>query len=256
MSQFFAFTRKELYESKATFRLYILLAVFVLFGVTGPLLAILTPAILEMVATGDSGITIILPDPTAIDAWSQFFSNFSQMGSLTLAIMFAGLMSNELGRGTLVNLLTKGLKRATVIVSKFVGAGLLWTLAIGLSVGICWLYTAFYFDTADMTHTVFMFIAPWLFGLFLIALLLFGGTLFGNFGGSLGIGLGTFFALVFVNMIPGVEGYNPVSLASGALSVMSGAGSASDLVPATLVCIGGIGVLLAGTIAVFNRKKV
>ena len=255
MNQFFAFTKKEFYESVATFRLYILLVVFVLFGVMGPMLAILTPAIMEMVAAGDSGITIILPDPTAIDSWTQFFGNFSQMGSLALAVIFAGIMSSELSRGTLVNLLSKGLKRHTVILSKFFSAGVLWTLAITFSVGICWLYTAFYFDMADISHTALVFVAPWLFGLFLIALLVFGGTLFGNFGGSLGVGFGTFLTLVFVNMIPGAERYNPVSLAGGALSVMNGTGEAADFIPAILICVATIVMLLVGSISVFNRKK-
>jgi len=80
--------------------------------------------------------------------------------------------------------------------------------------------------------------------------------LFSSFGGSLGIGLGVFFALVFANMIPGFERYNPVSLSGGALSLIAGAGTASDLLPAILIGIASIIVLLVGAVIVFNKKKV
>jgi len=256
MNQFLAFTKKELRESIATFRLYILIAVFVLFGIMGPLMAILAPIILEMVAVEGSGITIIMPDPTAVDAWTQYFSSFAQMGSLALVILFAGIMANEFSRGTLVNLLTKGLKRHTVIISKFFSSALLWTIAIVLSIGVCYMYTAFYFETEAIPNFALVFVAPWLFGLFMISLLIFGGTLFGNFGGSLGVGLGVFFTLVFVNMVPGFERYNPVSLSSSALSLINGTGAAADLFPSILIGIAATIFLIVGAILVFNRKKV
>ena len=256
MNQFIAFTKKELWESVATLRLYILLAVFVLFGVMSPLLAILTPALLEMFADADMGIIITLPEPTAIDSWAQFFSNFSQMGTLAVAIIFSGIMSNEFSRGTLTNLLTKGLKRHTVILSKFFSASILWTASVVVSVLICYAYTAFYFETEAIPYIILVFGAPWLFGLFIISLLMFGGTLFGSFYGSLSIALGTFFALVFVNMIPAANRFNPASLAGGTLSIISGAGEPSDFIPAVLICVIAVIALICGSISVFNRKKV
>jgi len=256
MNQFLAFTKKELRESAATFRIYILLAVFFLFGVMGPLLAVLTPVILEMVAVEGSGITITVPDPTAADSWMQFFSNFSQMGSLAIMFLFAGIMANEFSRGTLVNLLTKGLKRHTVVLSKFFSSALLWTIAIVLSIGVCYMYTAFYFETEVIPHFALVFVAPWLFGLFMISLLIFGGTLTGGFGGSIGIGLGVFFTLVFANMVPGFDRYNPISLSSSPLNLITGAGTASDLLPAILVAAASIILMIVGTIVVFNKKKV
>lgn len=255
MNQFIAFMKKELWESIATFRLYIVVAVFIILGLMGPLMAVLTPAILEMLAN-DTGITIILPEPTAVDAWTQFFSGFGQMGTLAVAVIFSGIMANEFSRGTLTNLLTKGLKRHTVILSKFFNAGLLWTVSVLLSFAVCYAYTAFYFETEAIPHVVLVFGAPWLFGLFLIALLVFGGTLFGNFAGSLGTCLGVFFTLVFVNMIPNIGRFNPASLSTGTLAIINGTGKPSDFTPAIIICAVAIIVLISGAIGVFNRKKV
>jgi len=257
MRQFIAFTKKEFTESIATYRLYILLAVFLLLGIMGPLMAVLTPALLEMLAADETaGIIIIMPDPTYIDAWREFFSGFALMGMLAIAVMFSGLMANELSRGTLVNLLTKGLKRHTVVLAKFFSAGTLWTAAIVLAVGVSYMYTAFYFDTEPIPHFLLVFGAPWLFGLFMIALSIFGGTLFGSFYGSLSVCIGVFFVLLFAGNVPAINRFSPASLASGTLGIIMGTAEAADFVPAVIVCAVSIVVLILGAIGVFNRKTV
>jgi len=255
MRQFLALTKKEFRESAATFRLYILLAIFLLLGIMGPLMALLTPTLLESLAGGDSGIIISMPEPTATDAWAQFFSGVVEMGMPILAIIFCGIMSNEFSRGTLINLLTKGLKRPTVILAKFFSAGSLWAIALLLAAGICYVYTAFYWDTAPIPHPVLVFGAPWLFGLFMISLLLFGGTLFGNFYGSLFTCLGVVLALMFANFIPNVVRFNPTAL-TGTLSLINGTGEPSDFIRPLIICAAAIVALIAGAIAVFNRKTV
>jgi len=255
VKQLIAFTKKEFYESTATFRLYILLAVFVLLGVMGPLMALLTPAILESVSAGDAAIVISIPDPTAIDAWAQFFSGIIQMGMPILAIIFSGIMANEFSKGTLVNLLTKGLKRHTVILSKFIGASALWTISFLLSIGVCYAYTAYYWETGPISHVFLTFGAPWLFGLFMISLLLFGGTLFGNFYGSLFSCLGVVLALIFASAIPLIATYSPTTL-TGTLSLINGTGEPADFMRAMVLCAILIIGLIGGSIAVFNKKTV
>jgi len=255
VKQFIAFTKKELYESTATFRLYILIAVFILLGVMGPLMALLTPTILEGLAGGDSGIIIILPEPTAMDSWAQFFSGAVEMGMPILTIIFCGIMSNEFSKGTLINLLTKGLKRHTIILSKFTSAGFLWTIAFLLSVATCYLYTAIYWEAEAINHIFLVFGAPWLFGLFLIAILIFGGILFGNFYGSLFSSIGVAFVLMIANNIPGFSRFNPITV-TGTISLIRGTSKPSDFIPAVIVCGILIIMLIIGSIAVFNRKKI
>jgi len=53
------------------------------------------------------GVVITLPEPTAYDAWAQFFKNATQMGLFVMVILFSGVLSSELSKGTLINLLTK-----------------------------------------------------------------------------------------------------------------------------------------------------
>ena len=256
MRQFIAFTKKELRESASTFRAYILLIVFALLGMMSPLFAKLTPEILNSLGDMGQGVIIRLPDPTALDAWAQFFKNVSQMGMLVLVIIFGGIMSNEFSRGTLVNLLTKGLSRKTVILSKFLTAGLLWAVAYLLCLVVCYAYTTYFFEPIAISHALPVFISPWLFGELLIALLIIGGTLFGNIYGSLLTCFAAVVALNVVSITPRASKYNPVSLAGGTLSILYGTGSPSDFIPAMIICAAATVGLIAVSILIFDKKTI
>ena len=255
MKQFIAFTKKELYESAATYRLYILLTVFLILGVMGPLMAMLMPTIMEALMAAEDSIIIILPEPTAFDAWTQFFSGILEMGIPVLVIIFCGIMSNEFSKGTLVNLLTKGLKRHTVILSKFLTAGALWLVAYVLAVAVAYAYTAFYWETDAINHAGIVFFSPWLYGLLFLAVLVLGGTLFGNFYGSLFSAIGLFAVMIAISFVPGASRFNPQTL-TGVMPLMQGNAEAADFIPTIGITAGLIVLFIIGTIIIFNHKKV
>jgi ABC-2 type transport system permease protein len=255
MRAFVAFTKKEFTENLRTWRTVLLAAVFFLFGVMSPLIAKMTPELLRLMA--DTGLVITLPEPTAMDSWAQFFKNTAQLGMLALVITFSGIMAGELSTGTLVNLLTKGMMRHTVILSKFLTASLLWAGAYLLCLLVCYVYTAYYWPAEELANSApWAFLAPWLFGEFLIALLVFGGTLFGNLYGSLLTCGGVIVALNLLNIIPRVQGYNPVILAGDTLSLLSGQKELADFLPALLICATATALLIAASILIFTKKQV
>ena len=75
MSGYSAFTRKEFTENIRNYRLLIMLALFFFFGVSSPLLAKFTPQIVEAFMVN---MEISFEEPTALDAWMQFYKNISQ----------------------------------------------------------------------------------------------------------------------------------------------------------------------------------
>jgi ABC-2 type transport system permease protein len=251
--QFQALSKKELCESAATFRLYILLAVFLLFGMLSPLIAKATP---DLLASIDMGVAIELPEPTALDSWTQFFKNVAQMGMLVLVILYSGIMSNEFSKGTLVNLLTKGLSRSAVVLAKFAAASLVWLASYLICLGACWAYTIYFWGAAEIGDAFLAFAAPWLFGEILIALLMLGGTIFSNVYGSLFTCLGAVVALNILSLIPEASRYNPASLAGGTLALIAGTGDPSQFSPAMAAGAVLAVVLVAATIEVFKRKRV
>lgn len=253
MKSYVAFIKKELIESIRTYRLVIMLTVFLLFGIISPLLAKLTPELLKYLGTGD--LVITLPELTAMDSWAQFFKNVGQMGMLVLVIVFAGTMANELSRGTLVNVLTKGLNRKTVILSKFSVAVVIWTLAYLLCLGVALAYTIYLWGDVELENALAGFVAPWLFGCLLIALLIFGGTLFGSFSGSLLLAGCCVIAMSLVAIMPALQKYNPIMLSGDQVALFVGARPLDDVIPAILVCASLTVLLIVASVLVFNKKQ-
>jgi len=254
MRVFIAFTKKECTEGIRTYRLVILAAVLLFFGILSPLTAKMLPEILGAIDMGD-GVTITFPEPSAMDSWAQFFSNIGQMGMLALIITFSGITASELSRGTLVNLLTKGMKRHTVILSKFFSASVIWTVCYALCLAVCYAYTEFYWPAADISNTLFAFSSLWLFGVLLIAILIFGGVLFSSFYGSLLSCFGIIIILALLNIAPSIHRFNPISLAGDTLSLLSAQKDTADFLPAMLICIASVVIFTVVSIAVFNKKK-
>jgi len=254
MKAFIAFTKKEFTESLRTYRLVILMAALLFFGILSPLTAKLLPEILGAIEIAD-GVVITLPEPSAMDSWAQFFSNIGQMGMLALIITFSGITANEISRGTLVNLLTKGMPRHTVIVSKFFTASVLWTIGYALCLVVCYAYTVFYWPADSISNVFLAFSSLWLFGVFLIAVLIFGGVLFGSFYGSLLFCFGVIIMMTLINIAPAVQKFNPISLAGATYSLLDNQRKAMDFIPAVIINVSAIAMFMTASIIVFNKKK-
>jgi len=253
MRAFAAFYRKEALESWRTYRAVIMVVVFVAFGILSPLLAKLVPTLLNGMDMG-GGAILQMPDATAFDAWSQFFKNISQMGMLVLIIVCCGITANEFSRGTLVNILTKGLPRHTVIAAKLAVAAAIWTISYAVSLGVAYAYIVYFWGIEPLPHADLAFASLWVFGLALIALLMLGGLLSGNLYGSLLLTAGVIIVLNLIGIAPGTKRYNPISLAGGTVNLLNGSSSPGDYIPALLITLGAFVALIAGSIVVFNRK--
>ena len=254
MRSYIAFCTKEFLENSRTYKLVIMMAALAIFGLMSPFTAKILPDLLSGMDLG-GGMTIELPEPSAIDSWAQFFSNISQMGMLVVIIVFCGITAQELSKGTLINILTKGIRRHTVVLAKFTVATILWTLSYGLSLGICLGYTIYFWGTHDLPHAWLTFGAPWLFGVLIIAVMILGGICTSSMTGSLaGVAL-IVIGLNLMNLAPSVHRYNPVNLAGGTLGLIDGSKTPQDFLPAVMICAGAILVTVVTSIVIFNRKQ-
>lgn len=254
MRGYIAFIKKELMEQWRTFKWLIVLAVFFLFGMMSPLTAKLMPEILKNLDMG--GVTIVLPEPVMTDAYSQFFKNMTQMGIVVLLLVFGGSLSGELTRGTLVNILAKGLPRHTVILSKYLASLILWTLGYALSVLTAYGYTAYLFKEGEAQNLLFSVFCLWLFGCFLLALILLSATIAaGGFGGLILSALGLALMLL-LNIFPMVQKYNPITLASDNMDLILGNQTISGLMVTIWITLVLTGSSLLGAILIFRKRKI
>ena len=252
MRGFIAFTKKEFMEQLRTSKCLILMAVFFLFGMTSPLLAKLMPVILSQMEL--QGVKIVLPDPTVVDAYGQFFKNCTQMGMLVLLLVFGGILTNELMSGTLINILAKGLGRPTVILSKYLAAVTLWTVSYLLAAVVDYGYTSFLFDDYKVSNLLFSLFCLWLFGCFLLSLILLSSTLVtGNFGG-LTFTVIIIAAMFLINLLPDTARFNPITLASENVALLTGGVKVEDFLVTILMTLILTVISLVGAVAGFQRK--
>ena len=253
MSHYIAFFKKELLESTRTYKMPILLSIFFVFGIMSPLAAKLTPELLS--AFMPEGMSISLPEPSAFDSWAQFFKNISQMGLIIMVIVFSGTLSSEISKATLINMLTKGLLRPAVIISKYFCMALVWTLSLMVSFLVTLGYTTYLFSGDGIANLLFSVFCLWLFGMFLLALLLFSSTVAsGNYAGLLVTG-GVVVAFMICGIMPNFHEYSPLSLASKNMDLITNAIEASSIYASILISGALTLALVVLSVAIFRKKQ-
>lgn len=254
MRAFLAFTQKEFYEVIRTYKLFILGAVFLLLGMMSPFAAKFTPEILKTVMP--EGMNLTLPEPSAVDSWAQFFKNVTQIGMIVLVIVFSGIMANELSKGTLINILTKGLSRSTVILSKFITVVLLWTAGYVLCFGVTYAYTVYFWGGDTVSNLLFSIFCLWLFGVMLLSCLILGGVLFKTTYGGLLLTGGFVSVLFLMDISPDIQKYNPTALASKNVALLTKDMVVSDFTsPVVITLVITVLFLVAGLVA-FQKRQV
>jgi len=253
MRAYLSFTKKEFLGNLRTYKLLIMFLVFLLFGMLGPITAKLTPKLLESLIT--DGITITLPEPSAFDSWAQFFKNVSQMGFFVVVILFSGMMANEYSHSTLINVLTKGLKRSTVILSKFTAASIIWTGSYLVCFLMSYFYTEYFWPDDKILNLSYSVFYLWVFGILLLAVITLGGVIFRNSYGCL-LFAGSFIVLLYLlNIVPKIQEYNPVALMSSNMALLKGQSLPLDLLPSLVVSIAAIIFFITTAIGMFNKKQ-
>ncbi len=253
MNGFTAYLRKEFLEQLRGYKLLILFSILILFGMTSPLLAKMTPELLKSLS--GSGITIKLPPITASDAWAQFFKNISQIGVIALILIFGTSLPQEINHGTLIIPLSKGLSRDTVIFVKYLVSFMNWTVGYVVSALICCGYTQYLFGTFAVSNLAFSLFCLWIFGDFLLALVLFTGTITtGNYGGLL-LDLVILGLLLALDAFPKLQKWNPISLASQNASILTKSTLSIDFTVTIWITISATAICLILSALTFQKKN-
>lgn len=252
MRAFIAMTKKEFLESIRTYKLFIIVAVFLLFGMLNPITAKIMPKLLSSFMP--EGMTITLGEPHTIDSWIQFYKNMSTQ-LILFVIVYSGIVPNELTKGTLINMLTKGLPRKSVILSKFTATISIWTVSYLICFVITLVYTM-YLLPGELPNIIFAACCMWLFGILEIAMMLFGGVLSGSIYGSLLLAGGFTGLLMLANIVPKFEEYNPYLLSTGCVSLLTSERAPSDFYVSIIVTLAFILLIMISSICSFNKKQI
>ena len=156
-----AFVRKELTEIVRTWRIWVIPGMLVFFGITSPIIAALTPALVQSMTASQPGVVIRVPPPTALDAYAQFLKNLDQFVLIAIVISGAGAVSGERSSGTAILALTKPISRGAFVVAKILSQVGLLVAATVLGTAICLAVTAVVFPGGNAARLVTT-VALWL----------------------------------------------------------------------------------------------
>jgi len=261
MKNYNIFLKKELFESIKTYKLLIMVAVFLFLGMSAPLTAMFMPEILRWAMSTDpamAGMDLggLLAEPTAFDSWMQFFSSYiGQMGIFALVIVFSGMLSSEFSRGTLTIMLSKGLSRSTVILSKLSNALIIWTVSYALAALVAWGYTVYLFPGETVPNLLLAVFCLWFFGVFLLSLTMLMATLTKRgFACMLALGASAIVFLI-LNISPQIAKYNPASLVDLTIRLTSNTAAPRNVLPVIAFALIGFVMFTALAIIVFNKSK-
>lgn len=254
MRIFLSLLKKEAIEGARTKKMISTFILFLFIGLISPLTAKLTPMILQSIATGN--IDINVAPPSEIDSWTQFFKNISQIGMFGLAIILSTQMANEFQKGTLINLLSKGLPRYQVVLSKIFYNFILWFLAYFCSFILTYFYTKYFFGISFPIRNILMAaLLPFIFGLFLISLEILAGVISGNVIGTLILTTVGIVIQLILSIRDEIVKYMPIALIGKPVNLIKGIGYDDYYVP---IITGSILLILCIviSIAIINKKQI
>jgi ABC-2 type transport system permease protein len=220
MSGFAALLRKELLEQWRTTRLPVVATVFLLVGLSSPLLARFTPEIIKAVASGQFQIT--LPTPTSADAYDQLAKNLGQFGALIAVLLAMGSVATEKERGTAALILTKPAGRGAFLVAKLVAIATTLGVATAIAAAGAWFYTLVLFEPLPVAGFVAAAALQWLALVAYAAITFLGSTLTRSSLAAAGLGVAAFIVLGILSIVPAIGPYLPTGLGGPARGLALG----------------------------------
>jgi ABC-2 type transport system permease protein len=250
---FDSFVRKETVEIFRTWRIWVLPGIALFFALSGPVLAKLTPQILDMVGMGQSGVVIKIPTPTFYDSYAQWIKNLSQIVLFAIIIIYGGLVSSERKSGTAVLVLTKPVSRAAFVVAKALVHGLFIGAVTVIGTLITWALTAVVFGEAPGS-SLWQASLTWLaLAWFFLGLMTLLSVLLSSQAGAAGVGLGAFAVLALSTIFPPMVLLSPAGLI-GTPSAIAVGHAFPSVWPVLTALIGAAG-LVAWAAAAFSKQE-
>ncbi len=252
MTGFAALLRKELLEQWRTMRITLVATVFLLVGLSSPLLARFTPELIE--ALGGAQFKIVLPTPTAADAFDQLAKNLGQFGAIIAVLLAMGAVATEKERGTAALVMTKPVGRAAFLAAKMAAIAATLGVATAVASAGAWFYTLVLFEPLPVGGFLAATILQWLALVAYAAITFVGSTLTRSALAAAGLGIVAFIAMGILGIVPAIGRYLPTGLGAQARGLALGLPGVDALGP-TVASVGLIAGLFAVAWLVFRRQE-
>jgi ABC-2 type transport system permease protein len=215
MRNYITFLGKEMTENLRTKKLMVMAIVFIFFAILGPVTArYIGDLMYALLPTGEAeAFAAMFGDPHWGEAYTQFYANMMQIGTITVILLYMGSIVREKRSGTSDLVLTKGLRPATMVLAKFTIAVLVTAVVMLVAVLVTFAYTYILFDEAGNIGEILLSGAVfYAFFVMMIAATIFFSSIAKGTGRAAVMGLIFFFALMIPQMLPRISNYAPAAL--------------------------------------------
>ncbi|TJY38522.1 ABC transporter permease [Cohnella pontilimi] len=154
MNAFVVLWKKEWTEAARTSKLIWLPAVFVLLGITQPLLAKFMPDILKSAGNLPAGTVIEIPPAQPGEVLGQTLSQFGSLGVLAICLAFMGMLSGERRSGTAAWILVKPVSSIAYMAAKWAVSTMVTLGSFALGYAAAWYETAVLIGVPDTGHAL------------------------------------------------------------------------------------------------------
>jgi ABC-2 type transport system permease protein len=247
--------RKELILQWRTRRFLVIMAVFVLFGLTSPLLAKYTPEIIKNMA-GAEQFASLIPTPTMADAMAQYIKNITQFGFMLAVLLGMNAVAGEKESGTAAMILSKPMPRWAFVMSKFTAQSLVYASAFLVAGLGAYYYTYLMFGWFDALQFLAINLLLLLWLLTFVGAALVGSVIANSVAAAAGIGLGLSVAFMLAGTIPQYGSLMP----GGLMGWASALGAQTANVPPNGGAVAGgivlIMLCLLWSVALFERQEI
>lgn len=235
MKGFSPLLKKEIREQIRTYKLVIVGSVFLLFGISTPLMLKYLPEILKL--AGDEQMVIQIPPPTAIQSLAEYAGTIGQIGVLVTVLIAMGCVANELRSGTAVMTLSKPVSSSAFLSAKLIAMSLTFLVSMVAASLFCFGYTVWLIEGTPMLPFVGLNLLLGLFLVFCLAVTLFFSSLFKNSLAAGGIAIAVLIGQGVLSAVPIIGKYMPGKLLSWGTNLLSGTGENYWWAPAITVVV-------------------
>ena len=257
---FIIFFKKEITELIKTVKGIVLAIIFLVIGISSPLIEKLTPEILKMAGVSGSSeemalLSALIPTPTSQTSYVQFFGNFNTIGLLVLIIVFAGIVANEKSKNTGSYILTKNISRTQFVLSKFTSSVVFTFVSLVVSMGAMVFYTSYLFDDGlvNISNVLLFFAMLFLYLIFILAIVLFSSILTKTVTSATFLAFIIFIAVNILSSVPKIGKFLPPRINdAGIVLQTTNIGSLTVNIIITVICTA---VVVFAGVKLFNRQE-
>lgn len=222
MRGFWTFLGKEMRDIQRTWRIWVLPLIAIGMGALGPVIAKITPALLESVASSQPGVVFQIPDPTTVDAYRQWLGDLGQTVLIAVIISMAGAVAAERKNGTAVLVLTKPISRHAFVLAKIASNLVVLTVSTIAGTFACWLGTTILFANEHAWRLVQATALWFALAAAFVAIMTLLSVVVKSSAGAAGVGFGVYIAVAIASAWGPARDYSLAGLLTAGDRILTG----------------------------------